>query len=82
VKVEAVVGRADARRLRLRGTTVVARGSARVEAAATTYAFVRFDAKVRARIWRRSRTQLTLKLTVTDPAGNVRRTSEQLTLRR
>ena len=61
---------------------MVASGTAKVEAAATTYAFVRFDAKVRAELLRRARTSLTLRVTVTDPAGNTRRVSETLTLHR
>jgi hypothetical protein len=74
----AVRGRAGT----VRRTAVVARGTAAVETAATTFAFVRFEHAARARLWRLRRTRLTLKVTVTDPAGNVRRVTERLTLAR
>ena len=82
VKAELVAGRKLARTLKLRGTAVVAAGTAQVDAAAATFAFVRFDARIRARLWRQASARLTLKLTVTDPAGNVRRVSEPLSLAR
>ena len=74
------VSKRVARRLRLRGTTVVGTGSARTEGATTTYAFVRFNSRVRARLLKQSRTALALKVTATDPAGNVRRETERLVL--
>jgi hypothetical protein len=74
--------RADARAARALKATVVARGTARVEAAATTYAFVRFDRKIRTKLLRRPRSTLKLRVTATDPAGNTRRVTETLTLRR
>jgi hypothetical protein len=80
-KAELRVSKSVARSLRLRGTTVVGTGSARTEGATSTYAFVRFSSRVRARLFRRSRTVLTLKIAATDPAGNVRRETEQLVLR-
>ena len=80
-KVDLVVDRALARRMKLRRTTV-ASGAAKVEAAATTYAFVRFDRAARRALWKRSRTALTLKVAATDAAGNTRRVSERLMLRR
>ena len=82
VKASLTVDKALAKRLKLRGTTTVARGSAALEAAATTYAFVRFDRRVRARLFKLKRAAVTLQVEVTDPAGNVRRSSEKLTLRR
>jgi hypothetical protein len=81
-KAEVVVDSKLARRLKLRGTTVVARGTAKVEGAGATYAFVRFDARARKGIWKLKRTPLTLKVAATDPAGNTRRVSARLTLAR
>jgi len=80
-KADVTVSKAVARSVRLRGTTVVGTGTARTEGATSTYAFVRFDSRVRARLLRRSRTVLTLRVAATDPAGNVRRETEQLVLR-
>jgi hypothetical protein len=76
------VDRKLARRLKLRGTMVVARGTARVEAAATTYVFVRFNQHAQAKLWRLRRASLTLRVAVTDPSGNVRRVSERVRFRR
>ena len=76
-KAEVSVSKSVARKLKLRGTRIVGTGTATTEGAATTYAFVRFNARVRARLFRQSRTVLTLKITATDPAGNIRRESEQ-----
>jgi hypothetical protein len=82
VSAQLLAPRSLARKLRLRGTTVVGRGSAQVEAAAATYAFVRFDKRVRARLFKQRRARLTLRVAATDPAGNTRRMSEAITLRR
>jgi hypothetical protein len=82
VKASLTVDKALAKRLKLRGTTTVGAGSAQVEAAATTYAFVRFDARVRARLFKQKRAAVTLRVTVTDPSGNTRRVSAALSLRR
>jgi hypothetical protein len=59
-----------ARKLRLSGGGVAARGSARVERAASTYAFVRFSKRAKRRLWKRGRTELTLSVTAVDRAGN------------
>jgi hypothetical protein len=80
-KADVTVSKAVARSVRLRGTTVVGTGTARTEGATSTYAFVRFDARVRARLLRRARTVLTLKVVAADPAGNIRRETEHLVLR-
>lgn len=80
LKADATVSKRVARRLKLRGTTLVGTGSARTEGATTTYAFVRFNSRVRARLFKQSRTELALKVTATDPAGNVRRDTERLVL--
>lgn len=82
VKASLTVDKKLAKRLKLRGTTTVATGSAQVEAAAMTYAFVRFDARVRARLFRQKRAAVTLRVVVTDPSGNTKRLSESLRLRR
>jgi hypothetical protein len=37
---------------------------------------------MRARIFKQRRTRMTLRIAATDPAGNVRRVSERVTLRR
>jgi hypothetical protein len=80
-KADVTVSKAVARSVRLRGTTTVGTGSARTAGATITYAFVRFNSRVRARLFRRARTVLTLRVAATDAAGNVRRESEQLVLR-
>jgi hypothetical protein len=80
VKAELSVDRKVARKLRLRGTTVVGAGAARLEGAATTYAFVRFDRKVRSRLVKLRRARATLKVSVTDPSGNARSTTRRVTL--
>ncbi|HEX6026788.1 MAG TPA: thrombospondin type 3 repeat-containing protein [Solirubrobacter sp.] len=80
-KAEARVSRSVSRKLKLRGTRVVGTGRATLEAAGTTYAFVRFRARVRARLFRQPRTRLTLRITATDPAGNIRRETVGVTLR-
>nr|WP_308213590.1 thrombospondin type 3 repeat-containing protein [Solirubrobacter phytolaccae] len=82
-KAALTVSKATSRKLKLRsGLTTVGSGEASLEAAASTYAFVRFDARAKARLLKAKRTELTLKLTITDPSGNVRRVSESLSLRR
>jgi len=81
IKAEVVVARSLARRVKLRRTTV-ASGSAAVEAATSTYAFVRFDRAARRALRKRSRAAVTLRVRATDRAGNTRRVSERLTLRR
>ncbi len=80
-KADVTVSKSIARSLRLRGTTVVGTATARTEGATSTYAFVRFNSRIRARLLRRSRTALTLKVAATDPAGNTRREAERLVLR-
>ncbi len=82
VKAELTVSRSVARRLKLRRTRVVGTGTAMLEGASTTYAFVRFTRRGRARLFRQPRTLLTLKISATDPAGNIRREREQLILKR
>ena len=80
-KAELRVSKAVARSLRLRGTSVVGTGTARTQGATSTYAFVRFNSRIRTRLFRRSRTVLTLRIAATDPAGNTRRETERLVLK-
>ena len=80
-KADLVVARTTARRIKLGCSTVVGTGAARFEAAAATYAFVRFDRRARLRIFKQRRTPMTLRFTVADPR-NVRRETERVTLRR
>jgi hypothetical protein len=57
-------------------------GSAQVERAASTYAFVRFSKAARRRLWRRASTRLTLRLEAVDRAGNRARAVRNVTLLR
>ena len=59
-----------ARRLRLPRDRIAAAGSAHVEQAASTYAFVRFPRAVERRAWRLRQLHLTLRVEVVDRAGN------------
>jgi hypothetical protein len=75
-----VAGKATARKLRLPRSRVAAEGVAEVSRAATTYAFVRFPAKVKRRVWARAATRLTLRVEAVDRAGNRRAVARRLTL--
>jgi len=75
-----VADRRTARRLRLPGSGVAAKGSAQVSASATTYAFVRFSRAAKRRIWRRKVTRLTLRVVAVDRASNRRTVDRRLTL--
>jgi hypothetical protein len=55
-------------------------GSAQVERAASTYAFVRFSKAARRRLWRRSLTRLTLRTEAVDRSGNKARAVLNVTL--
>jgi hypothetical protein len=82
VTARLTAGKALGRRLRLPRSGVVARGSAQVERAARTYAFVRFPKGVERRVFRRGRTRLTLRVTAVDRAGNTGTTVRKVTLLR
>jgi hypothetical protein len=71
--VELSVHRRLARRLGLRRTTVLGSGSARLQAAGTTYAFVRFDKRARRKLFRMKRLRSNLTAIAADSAGNRRR---------
>ena len=63
-------GRSLARRLRVRGNRMVAAGTAQVDRAATTYAFLRFPRAVKRRAWRMRSLRLTVRAEAVDRAGN------------
>jgi hypothetical protein len=71
-----------ARRLRLPRSRVVARGTAQVEAAASTYSFVRFTPAARRTLFRRRSVRATLHVTAVDRAGNRRAVTRRVTLLR
>ncbi len=60
------IDRRSARRARLRANAAVAAGSAQVESAASTYAFVRFRRSARRKLWRMARMTGTLQVTAVD----------------
>jgi hypothetical protein len=76
------VDRRRARRLRLPSSGLVASGRAQVEAAASTYAFVRFTPRARPVLFRQRSLPATLRIEAVDRAGNRRVVSKPLTLRR
>jgi hypothetical protein len=61
---------------------VLASGSAQLERAGTTFAFVRFAARARRVLFARSRVRVTLRVTAVDRAENRRVITRRLTLRR
>jgi Thrombospondin type 3 repeat/RTX calcium-binding nonapeptide repeat (4 copies) len=79
-RVQVSIGRRDAKRMKL--GRVVARGSARLGGAGTTYAFVRFTKAARKAISRRGRVKATLTTAVADPSGNRRTATRRLDVRR
>jgi hypothetical protein len=68
--VELQVGRATAKRLGLKRTRIFAGASARLEGKGTTYAFVRFDRRVRRTLFRTRRLRATLTAVAVDRGGN------------
>jgi len=78
--VELQVKRSVARRLGLKGTRVVAGGSARLAGKGTTYAFVRFDKRVRRKLFRMPRLHSQVMAVAVDGGGNARRLGRRLTL--
>ena len=69
-----------ARRLHLGRNRVAAVGTARVEDAASTYAFVRFPRAVKRRAWRLRTLRLTLRATVVDRSGKRSTAARTVTL--
>ena len=61
-----------AKRLRLGRGRIAARGSAQLERAARTFAFVRFPKAVKRRVWRMRSARFTLRVEVVDRAGTRR----------
>lgn len=82
VTAELVLDRRRAARMKLGRTGVVAGGSAEIEAAGTTYVFVKFTRPARRALLRQRRVALTLRTVVLDRAGNRRRLTRALTLTR
>jgi hypothetical protein len=78
--VELNVSRRLARRLGLRRTTTLAGGSARLQAAGTTYVFVRFDRRATRRLFRMPTVRSKLTAGAVDPAGNRRIMSQPVAL--
>jgi len=72
----------SARRLRLMRVRTVARGTAAVGAAGSTYAFLRFDRRAKTKLWRARRVQAQLRVAAVDAAGNRRVLARKLTLHR
>ena len=68
--VELEVARPLARRLGLRSTRVLASGSARLQGAGTTYAFVRFDGRARRALFRQRALRTRLTAVAVDRSGN------------
>jgi Thrombospondin type 3 repeat len=68
--VELQVKRAIAKRLGLKRTRIFAGASARLQGKGTTYAFVRFDRRVRAKLFRMRRLRATLTAVAVDRGGN------------
>ncbi len=80
--VELNVGRRLARRLGLRRTTILAGGSARLQAAGTTYVFVRFDRRASRRLFRMRTVRSKLTARAVDGGGNRRTLSRRVALLR
>ena len=78
--VELQVSRRVARRLGLRRTRIFAGGSARLLGAGTTYAFVRFDRRVRRRLFRMPGVRAKLTAVAVDAGGNRRSLSRRVAL--
>jgi RTX calcium-binding nonapeptide repeat (4 copies)/Thrombospondin type 3 repeat len=78
--VELQVSRAIARRLGLRRTRIFAGGSATLQGAGTTYAFVRFDRRVRRTLFRMRRMSAKLTAVAVDRGGNRRSLSRRVAL--
>jgi Thrombospondin type 3 repeat/RTX calcium-binding nonapeptide repeat (4 copies) len=71
---------ATARRLGIRGTRIVAGGSARLDGEGTTYAFVRFDRRTRRKLFRSRAVRLALTAVAVDAAGNRSTRSRRIVL--
>jgi hypothetical protein len=78
--VELHVKRAIAKRLGLKRTRIFAGASARLQGKGTTYAFVRFDRRVRAKLFRMPRLRSTLTAVAVDRGGNSRSLSRSVSL--
>jgi RTX calcium-binding nonapeptide repeat (4 copies)/Thrombospondin type 3 repeat len=74
------VPRRLARKLGLSGGRVIASGSVRLQGAGTSYAFVRFDRRVRRKLFRMDRVSSKLVAVAVDVGGNRRRLSRRVAL--
>jgi hypothetical protein len=70
LEAQLTIDKQRAQHLRLARTGIVAGGAAQVEAAATTYAFVRFTKAARRVLFRQRGVNATLRVAATDRAGN------------
>jgi RTX calcium-binding nonapeptide repeat (4 copies)/Thrombospondin type 3 repeat len=80
--VELKVSRGTARRLGLRRTLIIGGGSARLQDAGTTYAFVRFDRRAHGELFRMRRLRPVMTATAVDGSGNLRTVTRRLVLAR
>jgi Thrombospondin type 3 repeat/RTX calcium-binding nonapeptide repeat (4 copies) len=78
--VELQVKRAIAKRLGLKRTRILAGGSARLQGKGTTYAFVRFDRRVRRKLFQMRRLRSTLAAGAVDRGGNRRSLTRRIEL--
>jgi len=78
--VELQVKRAVAKKLGLKRTRIFAGASARLQGKGTTYAFVQFDRRVRANLFRMRRLRSTLTAVAVDRGGNRRSLSRRVEL--
>jgi hypothetical protein len=78
--VELQTKRSIAKRLGLKGTRIFAGASARLQGKGTTYAFVRFDQRVRANLFRMRRLRAMLTAVAVDGGGNRRGITRRIEL--
>lgn len=76
------IDRRTAQRLRLGSTRRLGRGTAQLDAAGTTYAFLKLARRVRKALGRRPSTRAELRVVTTDRAANRRTSTRRVTLRR
>ncbi len=80
--VDLVLDRRTARRLGLRRSRILASGSARLQGAGTTYAFLRFDPRARRALFGQRSIRGLLRAVAVDAGGNRRAASRQILLGR
>ena len=77
---ELVLSAGTARRIGLGESRVIAGGSATLDAAGTTFVFVRLDRRASATLRRHPGVRATLSTTVVDPAGNLQKLAQRVKL--